>query len=234
MQALSGEYIYIYIYGYVHKPPRKKWHIIILPPYPFHGRPYPCRGPEIKNCQTRSLSTNLWDRSGTYKPNHCNMMCVGADLYLTGSARHLPAAENKIPLMPPFLIGLPCIDSAIRRSPPVPVPGNPQRGPSPKWDPYPCRGRLYPCPVGPPGVARTCGAQRPRDDGGECTCWRPPRTRALGSKKNKSQPERSDLRKKYKGKPIKSKPNVIKTYKMSVPVPRMPYPCLYPFRRRLN
>jgi tRNA dimethylallyltransferase len=37
-----------------------------------------------------------------------------------------------------------------------------------------------------------------------------------------------------KKKPIKSKPNVIKTHKMPVPVPRMPYPCLYPFRRRLN
>ena len=124
-------YIHKYksVYGYVHKPPRKKRHIIILPPYPFRGRPYPCRVPEIKNCQTRSLSTNLWDRSGTYKPNHCNMMCVGADLYLTGSARHLPAAENKIPLMPPFLMGVPCINSAIRMSPPVPVPGNPQRGP---------------------------------------------------------------------------------------------------------
>ena len=155
-------------------PQRKKRHIIILPPYPFRGPPYPCRGPEIKNCQTRSLSTNLWDRSGTYKPNHCNMMCVGADLYLTGPARHLPAAENKIRLMLPFLMGLPCIDSAIRRSPPVPVPGNPQSRPSPKWDPYPCRGRLYPCPVGPPGVARTCGAQRPRDDGVSARAGAPP------------------------------------------------------------
>ena len=80
-------YIYIYIYGYVHKPPRKKRHIIILPPYPFHGRPYPCRGTEIKTCEARSLSTTLWDRPDTYKPNNCNMMRVGAELYLTGPAR---------------------------------------------------------------------------------------------------------------------------------------------------
>ena len=62
----------------------------------------------------------------------------------------------------------------------------------------------------------------------------PPRTRAAGSKKNKSQPERCDLQKTYNWKPLESKPNGIKNYKLPVPVPRTPYPFLYPVHGRQN
>ena len=122
----------------------------------------------------------------------------------------------------------------IHLAPPYPCRGNPKGAESQMGTrtraAVVCTPALWALQSRPPDVSLSIA----RDDGGECTCWRPPRTRAPGSKKNKSQPERSDLRKKCKGKPIKSKPNVIKTYKMPVPVPRRPYPCLYPFRGRLN